>query len=503
MGWMTRGLFAVARRRDERARRKALARRLETIAAFWAERAGITGGQAAVGNNPDAPMPAVLLGLRIGSCQLEIPCVVAGLQATATITHDVMHGKGLRLVIRPRTPFGNGTWDGSPARLAQVRHIEASDDRSCLLDDVWVSRMFHDDYLQPTMVGHADLVELGNHEVVSTRWTAHLLGAFTDADQWRGSVAGASVTLDVYSSDPPSSRLAALAQNRRFGGARRLAEWATWRRDDVTPDHGRLMRADLEFSHPVTSLEAESYLLDHLCRLLHLYSGARTTLCGVWDPEERTGRLLDLGRNVYSERRRLVDSSVFLGPFLREVAQGWDALSEADQMSVKIGMDGLTAMSADLEPAVTAGAMSLEFLAEAFLPEANNSYGLTKPQRKEILAGLTALAARVAPGTNWEQDLDRLKSRLFQVPATDRIGELLAEFNVRTNPDELKAYADVRNPITHGRPRTATGQEKAAATQLQLHAGGLVLLRKVGYTGTVQDGRGGQALPPRPGSRVT
>jgi hypothetical protein len=107
---MTRGLFAVARRRDERARRKALARRLETIAAFWAERAGLTGGQAAVGNNPAAPIPAVLLGLRIGSCQLEIPCVVAGLDAAATITHDVMRGKGLRLVIRPRTPFVNSFW---------------------------------------------------------------------------------------------------------------------------------------------------------------------------------------------------------------------------------------------------------------------------------------------------------------------------------------------------------------------------------------------------------
>lgn len=502
MGWMTRGLFAVARRRDERARRKALARRLETIAAFWAERAGLTGGQAAVGNNPAAPIPAVLLGLRIGSCQLEIPCVVAGLDAAATITHDVMRGKGLRLVIRPRTPFVNSTWDGSPARLAGVRHIEASDGRSCLLDDVWVSTMFYDDYLQPTMVGHADLVELGDHDVVSTRWTAHLLGAFSDADQWRGSLAGAQASLDVYSSEPPRSGLAALAQNPQLGRVGRLAEWASWRRDDATPDHGRVMRADLEFPHPVTSLEAESYLLDHLCRLLHLYSGARTTLCGVWDPQGRTGRLLDLGRSVYSERRRLVDGTVFLGPFVREVAPGWDALAEDDQLSVKIALDGLTAMSADLEPAVTAGAMTLEFLAKAFLPEANNSYELTKPQRKEILAGLAALAARAAPGTTWEHDLDRLKSRLFQVPATDRIGELLAEFNVRMNPDDLKAYADVRNPVTHGRPRMATAQEKAAVTQLQLHAGGLVLLRKVGYTGAVQDRRGGQALPPRLGSRV-
>lgn len=91
------------------------------------------------------------------------------------------------------------------------------------------------------------------------------------------------------------------------------------------------MRADLEFSHPITSFQAEEYLLNHLCRLLHLYSGAHTTLCGVWDPQERTGRLLELGRNLYSERRRLVANSVVPGPLLREVAPGWDALSAAPQ----------------------------------------------------------------------------------------------------------------------------------------------------------------------------
>lgn len=63
-------------------------------------------------------------------------------------------------------------------------------------------------------------------------------------------------------------------------------------------------------------------------------------------------------------------------------------------MSVKIGMDGLTAMSAHLEPAVTAGARSLEILPEASLAEANKSYELTKPQRKEVLADLDAVAAR-------------------------------------------------------------------------------------------------------------
>lgn len=51
-------------------------------------------------------------------------------------------------------------------------------------------------------------------------------------------------------------------------------------------------------------------------------------------------------------------------------------------------------------------------------------------------------------------------------PRYRRIGELVAEFTVQTNLDELKARADVRNPVTHGRPRAAAAQEKAAVTQL-------------------------------------
>lgn len=502
MAWVTRALFAGARRRDELSRKRLVAQRLEAVAALWAERAGITREQAAVGNNPDARIPTVLLGLRIGSCQLEIPCVVAGLQATATITHDFLHGQGLRLVIRPRVPFGNTAWAASPAQMAKVRHIEASNDSRCLLDGVWVSQMWHDDYLEPTMVGHADLVELGVRDALSTRWAAHLLGPFTDADHWRGSLSGADVSLNVYSSKEQRTGLAANAQDPRCGALRRTIAWATWRRDDATPDYGRLVRADLKFARPVTSLEAETYLLNHLCRLLHLYSGARPTICGLWDPEESAGRLLDLGRRVHGERRRVVGGSVILGSFLQEVAPGWDALSEGDRTSVKIAMDALAAMASDLEPSVTAGAMTLEFLAEAFLPETSNGYPLTKTQRKDIRKGLAALAAEVAPSSTWEQDLDRLQSRLFQAPAADRITELMAAFGVRTTPSELKAYTNVRNAVTHGRPREATATDKAAATHLQLHAGSLVLLRKVGYTGDVQDVRDQRSISPRQGSRV-
>ena len=495
------GLFALAKRRDERARRVALQRRLAAYASVWVERAGMRRDRIAVGINPDAPVPAVLLGLRIGACQLEIPCAVAGMDATATVTHDMLRGRDLRLVVRPRVPFQDDGWSGSPDLLAHVRHVEASTGRPCLLDGVSIGQLWHDDDLDPCMVGTADVVEVGDRKVVSSRWTAHVLGAFTRADRWQGSLAGAIASLDVYSSEPRRTGLGALALSPRLGALQPLIQWATWRRDTVAPDFARLMRVQLEFPEPVTALHAEGYLLDHVCRLLHLYSGARPTLCGIWDPDQRTGRLIDLGRSLVGERRKVVGDSVALAAFLSEVAPTWNALSDAERKFVKVGMDALAAMPPDLEPAVVAGAMTLEFLAAAFLRKAANNYPLTKKQRKDILAGLTALATQIAAGSTWERDLSRIASRLFTAPAGDRISELISTFGVQTTPTELAAYIKVRNSITHGRPGDASLQDKVTAMSLQRHAGGLVLLRIVGFTGAVRDARKYQLRLAQPDSK--
>jgi hypothetical protein len=310
------------------------------------------------------------------------------MDATATVTHDMLRGRDLRLVVRPRVPFQDDGWSGSPDLLAHVRHVEASTGRPCLLDGVSIGQLWYDDDLDPCMVGTADVVEVGDRKVVSSRWTAHVLGAFTQADRWQGSLAGAIASLDVYSSEPRRTRLGALALSPRLGALQPLIQWATWRRDTVAPDFARLMRVQLEFPEPVAALHAEGYLLDHVCRLLHLYSGARPTSCGIWDPDQRTGRLIDLGRSLVGERRKVVGDSVALGAFLSEVAPTWNALSDAERKLVKVGMDALAAMPPDLEPAVVAGAMTLEFLAAAFLRKAANNYPLTKKQRKDILVSM-------------------------------------------------------------------------------------------------------------------
>jgi hypothetical protein len=193
---------------------------------------------------------------------------------------------------------------------------------------------------------------------------------------------------------------------------------------------------------------------------------------------------------------------VALGRFLDEVVPVWDALPEPEQHALKVAMDSLAAIGGDLEPGIAAGAMTLEFLADSFLPPANNSYSLNKRQKRAIREGLAAVAAQEAPGTTWESDLPKIESRLFFPPAGDRLSELLKTFAVPATAQELRAYTDVRNNIIHGRPGGLHLLDKTATLQFELFACSFVILRKAGYRGRVRDHRSGTIIGSRPGSRI-
>lgn len=88
----------------------------------------------------------------------------------ATVTHDVLRGRDLRLVVRPRVPRQYARWSIRPDTLAQVRHITAEDGVACLLDEVHIGHLRTDDDLDPYMIGSTTLVELGDGAVTSRRW---------------------------------------------------------------------------------------------------------------------------------------------------------------------------------------------------------------------------------------------------------------------------------------------------------------------------------------------
>ncbi|WP_322920652.1 hypothetical protein [Nocardioides renjunii] len=495
-------LFDLARRRDETARRANLQRRMASLAATWTERTGIGLEQMAVGVNPDGPLEQVLLGLRLGTCQLALPCRVVDVDASITVTYDALRGRDLRVVMRPRVPLQNQRWPQSAGLMPEVRHVEADTNPPVLIDGVFFNHRTDDDDIDSYLTGTAELVEIGDASVSSTHWVAHLIGPFALSDHWNGSVSDVEVSLAAYPVPDRYSGISAWARRPTLGSFRAPAEWATWRRADLQPDVARLLRVELAFSKPTSGRDAELFLLDPVCRLLQLYSGARPTLCGLWHPQQRVGRLLDLGRSLVSRPRRSVHMMVVLSRFLDEVAPAWDALPGPEQHALKVAMDSLAAIRGDLEPGIAGGAMTLEFLADSFLPPTKNSYNLTKPQKDAIRLGLATVAAQEAPGTTWESDLPKIDSRLFFPPAGDRLAQLLQTFGVPATAAELRAYTSVRNDIIHGRPGGLHLKDKTAALQFELFACSFVVLRKAGYTGQVRDSRSGKLLGPRQGSHV-
>jgi hypothetical protein len=287
-------LFGLARRRDEYARQASLNRRMASLATTWTERAGIGRERLAVGLNPSGAVENVLLGLRLGTSQLELPCRLAGVDACLSVSFDAVRGSDLRVVLRPRIALQHQRWPQSAGLMPDVRHIALATNPPVLIDGVYFSHRTDDDDIDSYLTGTADLVEIGEPSAISTRWFAHLLGPFALSDHWNGGVANAEVSLSPYPSPRRWSGAGAWVRRQRLGSFRLPAEWATWRRADLEPDVARLLRVELNFPNPASALEAEQFLLDHVCRLLQLYSGARPTVCGLWHPEQRVGRLLDL-----------------------------------------------------------------------------------------------------------------------------------------------------------------------------------------------------------------
>jgi hypothetical protein len=287
-----------------------------------------------------------------------------------------------------------------------------------------------------------------------------------------------------------STAVAAFLQRSR--GRASLVDLAALGRAARSPP---LARVDIDFDSPVDADRVEALLQEELLWLFDLFAGRRLVLCGLWERSAKVGRLRDLGRPLIAVARPVVPQNVIARDYLDQVLPTWQSMSNDERLAIKIGVGILAAMPADLEPAVVVGAMGLEHLAEAFLPAADNSYDVPRTVRRQVFTRLHEAAAELAPDTRWFADLDRLQGNLFHAPASDRITELCRSFRIALSDDEVKAYAAVRNPVTHGRPSTVTAAEKVRAMLFERQALGEALLRRVGYTGPVHDVRAGRLLP--------
>jgi hypothetical protein len=134
------------------------------------------------------------------------------------------------------------------------------------------------------------------------------------------------------------------------------------------------VHVDLSFPAAVTAEVAERLLLEEFCWLLDLYAGRRVVLMGPWDAEERCGLLKDLGRPLAALKIGDLGSGIMIRDCLDAVLPTWETMTEDERHDMRIGIGLLRALPVELEVAVAFGAMSLEHLARALLPPAEDGY---------------------------------------------------------------------------------------------------------------------------------
>jgi hypothetical protein len=84
-----KALFAVARRLDQNRQLKRQSDEFRVNAAIWQRRAGVPRALLAVGGAEGKPLPAVLLGVRLGTCDLSFQTRLDGHPANMTVAMAV------------------------------------------------------------------------------------------------------------------------------------------------------------------------------------------------------------------------------------------------------------------------------------------------------------------------------------------------------------------------------------------------------------------------------
>lgn len=455
----------------------------------WRVRAGIPMALMPIGDCPKAPLPAVLLGIRLGTCEQRFMTEFDGFPADVSVSHDRI-GERLRFTARsPETQADPLAW---PPQIASYRQHSLSGrcaDRAVTLVNVGMTDLGYASDVGNYADGHVASIVLGDGQVTSRQWSAYLLGLKLYGVRWQGCLGDAEVSLRPIHPDPPRIGRAARARKIRQNLFWRIMESATFRRSVMPADLPQPVQVDLLLPAAVTAEVAERFLLEKLCWLLDLYAGRRVVLVGPWDAEERCGLLKDFGRPLASLKTGDLGNGIMIRNYLDAVLPTWEAMSEDERRDIRIGIGILRSLPVELEAAVVVGGMGLEHLARALLPPARDGYKLSKRQRAQVRSQLAAFAATIAPESDWLRDLPLLDVRLFQRPAPDRIRQLCETFGVTIKGGEIKAYVETRNPVTHGRLPETTTDQKIQAMLFERHAIAVCLLRKLGYNGAVYDVR--------------
>ena len=395
---LERGALRVATYLDVRQEQHGRHQFHHAVREQWRDRAGIPMSLMPVGDCPQAPLSALLLGIRLGTCEQRFMAEFDGFPAEVSVSHDRI-GDRLRFTARSPEPQADPlAW---PPQTVSYRRLLISGrcaGRAIRLVDVGVTDLGYASDVGNYADGHTASIVLGDGQITSSRWSAYLLGLKLYGVRWQGRLGDTEVSLRPVHPDPPWSGLAARARKIRQNRFWRTMESATFRRRAIPADLPQLVQVDLLFPAAVTAEVAERLLLEEFCWLLDLYAGRRVVLIGPWDAEERCGLLKDFGRPLAGLKTGDLGSGIMIRDYLDAVLPTWETMTEDERRDMRIGIGILRALPVELEAAVVVGAMGLEHLARALLPPAEDGYELSKSQRAQVRSQLAAFADTVRTG---------------------------------------------------------------------------------------------------------
>lgn len=516
-------LFAAAERAartTERFRSDITERALLHSASLqWRTRAQVPAEFLPVGRlSGREPVPAILLGLRLGTATLEgeVATAIEGTVARVKVEHDGLSGNRLYCTLRGSYDQG---WNPGPVQ--ELRHedlVTSVGGLPAIVEAATWTGWGADDSLEPFSRGPCNGVLVGASSMAaaenerSRNWSAWLIGAVAPISSVSVSLRGVDITLAGQQEDPRYAggffgKLARWARSRppeetAIGLLRALAEELTWRPHILPPDLPQLVRADLAWKEPVTLKEANEFILENLAWLLSLHVGRQVVAGGIWHPGKTFGYLPDLGRRLVSPLNRTVGTQVPLSRYLQAAAAAWDAADEHKKRTLRMAIAiRISEGQTELEVAIGITNFALEMLVEQLFAEPDtedlgeaaasvSSYGLTNSQKKAITAALEqAIRDTVLDDSDYVRDITAIKSRLFWRTAKDKIGRMLQHYGITFTESELGQFIKVRDTVVHGKPGEHSVEAKVKAMLFGQAMLTQSVLAELGWPGPTYDER--------------
>ncbi len=186
---LERGALRVATYLDARQEQRGRQQFHHAVREQWRDRAGIPMALMPIGDSPEAPLSAVLLGIRLGTCEQRFMAEFDGFPAEVSVSHDRI-GDRLRFTARSPEPQADPlAWPPQTASYRQHLISGRCADRAIRLVDVGVTELGYASDVGNYADGHVASIVLGDGQVTSSQWSAYLLGLKCTGFDGRGASA--------------------------------------------------------------------------------------------------------------------------------------------------------------------------------------------------------------------------------------------------------------------------------------------------------------------------